>query len=185
MRLRVLRRDQVEPPGEEIWDNVANGRRGALDVSAGLPGPFNPLLYSPRIGRHVAALGEAVRYDGMLDEAMRELATLTVVVFWGAEFATQAHTRLARRAGLGEPCIDALLRGDPPPVEDRAALVTHRFVRAVVEQGHVPDGIYRDAVAALGEPGVVELTLLVGYYTLTAFTLNTFQVPAGGSDRVQ
>ena len=41
----------------------------------------------------------------------------------------------------------------------------------------------------LGESGVVELTLLVGYYTLTSFTLNTFQVPAGSaggrSDRVQ
>ena len=124
MRLRALRHDELEPPGDEIWDEVANGRRGKVDVSNGLPGPFNPLLYSPRIGRHVAALGEAVRFDGMLDDTLRELATLTVVVFWGAEFATRAHARLADQAGLSQPCIDALLCGNPPPVDDQPALVT-------------------------------------------------------------
>ena len=40
------------------------------------------------------------------------------------------------------------------------------------------DGTYEAARRALGEPGVVELTAIVGYYTLVAYTLNVFRIPA-------
>jgi 4-carboxymuconolactone decarboxylase len=42
----------------------------------------------------------------------------------------------------------------------------------------VSDARYDDALEALGEPVVVDLIALVGYYTLVAFTLNAREVPA-------
>ena len=40
----------------------------------------------------------------------------------------------------------------------------------------MPNAVYAEAVALLGEKGTVELTGLVGYYTLLALQLNTFEV---------
>ncbi len=44
--------------------------------------------------------------------------------------------------------------------------------------GHhaVPDAVYRDAVAALGERQVVELIGVLGYYALVAMTLAGFEL---------
>jgi 4-carboxymuconolactone decarboxylase len=42
----------------------------------------------------------------------------------------------------------------------------------------VPDTIYRAAVAAIGEQGVVELVGVLGYYTLISMTLNAFAIRA-------
>jgi 4-carboxymuconolactone decarboxylase len=41
----------------------------------------------------------------------------------------------------------------------------------------VSDAVFQRARALLGEKGVVDLTGLVGYYTLLALTLNAFEVP--------
>ena len=56
------------------------------------------------------------------------------------------------------------------------------FSSTLLEQHGVPDPIYRAAVAALGEQATVELIGVLGYYTLVAMTLNTFEIepPANG-----
>ena len=49
--------------------------------------------------------------------------------------------------------------------------------------GRVTDEQYRSAVLDLGERAVVELVALLGYYTMVAFTLNVFEIPAPGGGR--
>jgi 4-carboxymuconolactone decarboxylase len=41
----------------------------------------------------------------------------------------------------------------------------------------VPREIYDDAVAQFGVAGVVELTALIGYYTMVSMTLNAHEIP--------
>ena len=177
MRLPALSYPELEPSAKELWDDIVQGRRGAVNVAGGLPGPFNALLYSPRIGGHVAALGDAIRFDGVLDDTLRELAIVIVAAFWGAEFAVQTHARLAQGANVDQRCIDAIVRGQRPPLERPVECAVHDFTRAVLEHGGTPEAVYEPAVRFLGESGVVELTALIGYYSLVSFTLNVFEVP--------
>jgi 4-carboxymuconolactone decarboxylase len=41
----------------------------------------------------------------------------------------------------------------------------------------VQERTFANAVATVGDAGVVDLTGLVGYYSMVAMTLNAFQVP--------
>ena len=59
----------------------------------------------------------------------------------------------------------------------------YEFAAAVVADGRVTDEQYRAAVLDLGERAVVELVALLGYYTMVAFTLNVFDIPAPGGSR--
>ena len=56
-----------------------------------------------------------------------------------------------------------------------------RIVYEVATQMHrdhrIGDRTYAEAVALLGEAGMVELVGILGYYTLISMTLNAFQVP--------
>ena len=56
---------------------------------------------------------------------------------------------------------------------DRAVVA---FVRELLRTGRSGDAAYAAARALLGEKGTVELTGLVGYYSLLAMQLNVFQV---------
>jgi hypothetical protein len=47
-----------------------------------------------------------------------------------------------------------------------------------VFSGQVCDETYAAATEALGEQKLVDLTVLAGYYTLTAYILNAYRVPA-------
>jgi 4-carboxymuconolactone decarboxylase len=51
----------------------------------------------------------------------------------------------------------------------------------------VPREIYADAVAQFGVAGVVELTALIGYYTMGSMTLNAHEIPLpeGGAEPLE
>ena len=46
----------------------------------------------------------------------------------------------------------------------------------LIDQQRVSDQSYAKAVELLGEAGVVELAILLGYYTLVSMSLNVFEV---------
>ena len=55
--------------------------------------------------------------------------------------------------------------------------MVYNFARELLDEHRVSDNLYAEAVELLGETGVVELVILLGYYTLVSMTLNVFEVP--------
>ena len=87
------------------------------------------------------------------------------------------HARLAAEAGVADDVIEAIGIGTDPTFGDPDEAAVYTFTRELLATGDVSAQTYSAAVAALGDTGVVELTLLVGYYCLISFTLNAFEVP--------
>ena len=59
--------------------------------------------------------------------------------------------------------------------EDESAVV--QFTQELNRFKSVSDATYASALKRLGERTVVELTALVGYYTMVAMTLNSHEIP--------
>lgn len=183
-RLPIIQPNDFSPAQQRIFDSITGGKRSAvsstgspLTAEGGLRGPFNALLYSPVIGDAVQRVGEAVRFEGTLPAQLRELAILTVAAEWQANFEWWAHERIAREVGLDGAIIDGVKAGVLPDDAEPEQRMVYAFAREVIEQHHVSDEHYTAAVAMLGQAAVVELVLLMGYYTLIAMTLNVFTVP--------
>ena len=183
-RLPIIQPQAFTPAQQRIFDSITGGKRSAVSVTGspltsdgGLRGPFNALLYSPAIGDAVQRVGEAVRFEGTLSPQLRELAILTVAAEWQAHYEWWAHERIARDVGVGEALIAGVKAGALPASADPQEQMIHAFAREVIEHHHVSDDRYAAAVATFGETAVVELVLLLGYYTLIAMTLNVFAVP--------
>jgi 4-carboxymuconolactone decarboxylase len=80
---------------------------------------------------------------------------------------------------MAEPIIAAVRGGARPDGLDPRCAAIHDFSFELLRtSGRVADETYEAARRALGEPAVVELTAIVGYYTLVAYTLNVFRIPA-------
>jgi 4-carboxymuconolactone decarboxylase len=170
-RLPERTREGLDEAGKAVWDRIASGARG------GVGGPFLALLGSPELCARVEQVGVFIRYECGVPMRLRELAILCVGQHWKADYEWFAHAPIAEKQGVPPAVIRAVGTGAAEiPFDSDADRTVVAFVRALLRTGQVPDAEFAAAQALLGEKGTVELTGLVGYYTLLAFQLNTFGV---------
>ncbi len=182
-RLPVLKPDSLNPDQKALYDKIAGDkrrqktRRFKMTVGDGtLTGPFNALLFSPKVGDAVQQLGGALRFDSSLPGHLRELAILMVAARWRANYEWYAHAPIAAREELDDAIIEAVKTGEVPDQAPDDVLNIHRFVSELVETRRVSAETYQDTLEVIGEQGLVELISVVGYYSLLAGLLNTFEI---------
>jgi 4-carboxymuconolactone decarboxylase len=184
-RLPELRRDQLSPDAQAVWDAIV-GTRGSQLVTAGggLAGPFNAFVHAPDVGRGLTDLGATLRFGTSIERRLSEVAIITVGARWQAEFEWWAHARMAREHGVPDAVVDAIGRGEDPPFAAGDERTVYAVASQLAQTGHVTADAYDAARDLLGDTGLVELVALCGYYTLISFLLNAFEVPlplgAGG-----
>jgi 4-carboxymuconolactone decarboxylase len=182
-RLPVLRPAELSAEQRALYAEINSSRRTAnprliplTDEAGGLTGPFNAMLFAPRLGGALQALGAAVRFQTALPARVREMAILAVAQAWDSGYERYAHEAIGRAAGLTEDELAALRAGDEldlaEPVE-RAALAA---ARALARRRDLDDAEFAAAEAALGASALVELSTLVGYYMSIALLLRVFRV---------
>lgn len=186
-RMPDLRPEALDEAQRGLHERIAGGDR-ARDASfrlteddGSLVGPFNTLLLSPVVGDAVQSVGAAIRFGCGLSSLVREVAILSVAAHRRSPFEWWAHEPIARRAGLTVAQIAALKAGETPGLEDDAATAAYAFSQALIAGGRPDDATFEAAREALGLDGVMELVTLVGYYTLLAQLMETFDVgvPSG------
>ena len=178
-RLSDLRRDELDPAGQDVWDKIV-GSRGEQLVGAdggALVGPFNAFVHAPDVGRRLSSLGAALRFGTSIERRLTEVAIITVGARWKAEFEWWAHARMAREHGVPEAVVAAIGRGEEPPFAADDERTVYAVARELADVGQVSQASYDAARDLLGEAGMVELVSLCGYYTLISFLLNAFAVP--------
>ena len=168
---------------QRLFKSITGGKRGEgrapedlLNSEGGMSGPFNAWLRSPMLGEAAQRVGETVRFESVLPPQLRELAILVVAAKWKAQYEWWAHERIARREGLDEGVIESVKAETPPDFSNSTESVVYNFARELLDEHRVSDHLYDEAVELLGETGVVELVILLGYYTLVSMTLNVFEV---------
>lgn len=161
----------LSPEQQRVQDAIVSGPRGVVE------GPVGIWLHSPEFADLAQNLGRYCRFDSPVPRRLLEIAILVTAATWRAKFEWWAHSRMARDAGVADAVIDAIYEGREPEFEREDEAVVHAFARALHDERRVPDDLYARAVGVLGERGVVDLTGVLGYYTLVSMTLNVFEVP--------
>ena len=185
MRLPVLSSEEMTPEQLDLYRAILGGPRGQgpravllASGAGGLAGPFNAMLYAPPVGHALQELGAAIRFRSQLAPRIREMAILVVAQAWDSGYERASHEPIGREAGLTEPEIEALGAGADPGFADKQEQVAYSVVRALTgPAADLDDEEYDTAVAVLGEPALVELSALVGYYATLALQLRIFRVP--------
>ena len=150
----------------QVWD-----RHPAPSAPCSTPGS----AALPTAGLPVAQLGEQLRFFGTLDDSLREMVTLTVAAHWGAAFEFWAHAKAAKSAGLSDEIIGALREGTKPLLSDQDLLV-YSVVRDLLQARGIEDTVYGELNALLGESALVELVMVVGYYSMVCISMRAFAI---------
>lgn len=169
--------EHMDADQRRVYDATVAGRRGTA------PANVMAWLRSPELADRAQQLGEFVRYSTTLPPRLSELAILVVARHWTSQYEWAVHRAEALEAGLAEGIIDDIAARRAPQCSEPDERAVYEFAAALMTRCQVPSGLYARAVAVIGEKGVVELVGLLGYYTLVAMTLNTFEIePPPGSE---
>lgn len=71
-----------------------------------------------------------------------------------------------------------MISGHPVSFDDERQQVVYELASTLVVPRYVPLGLYRRANALLGDAGIVDVTVLIGWFTAVSMTLAAFDVPA-------
>jgi 4-carboxymuconolactone decarboxylase len=154
-----------------VYDAVVSGPRGVVR------GPLRAALHNAELADKWQQLGALLRYRTSLPSRLSELAILTTARHWDCQFEWYAHEPEALRGGLGPAVIEAIKHRQVPTFENADEWVVHRYTVELHEKHEVDSDTYSRAVEQLGVVGVVELTALIGYYTMVAMTLIAHEIP--------
>lgn len=167
------------PAAESMNDAQRAAAQALLDgPRKGVYGPFLPLLRSPELLERVAKVGEYLRFGSVLDARVRELVTCAAARHVGNQFEWLMHAPLAAQAGVAAAALEALRVGARPrdlAADEECAL---DFAHELLRTHGASDPTYAAALARFGEQGLVELTTLVGYFTMVNWLMNVARTPA-------
>ena len=173
-------RERMPLPAREAMTDDQRAAAQALTDGPrkGVYGPFLPLLRSPQLLDRVARVGEHLRFGGVLEPRVRELATCIAARHVGNQFEWHMHAPLAVQAGVDPLAIDALRQGARPQALAADEALVHDFATELLHTHGCSEPTYERAVAQFGEAGVVELTTLLGYFVMVSWLMNVAHTPA-------
>jgi len=113
---------------------------------------------------------------GALPPVLRELAILRVGQMAGANYEWAHHVPIAKQVGVSDAQIADLDGWEASTHFDEQQRAVLRYVERVAAAEEPSDEAFAELRTHLGEPEVVELTLVVGYWGLVARFLVALQV---------
>lgn len=154
--------DPMENPSPEVqqlYQELASKRNGFAD------GFYRVLLHYPDLARHVAALGQFIRFeDRTLPAKMRETIIMATAHGIGADFVWAKHLEPSKDAGIKAETLDAIRTDAASEIGDADLRVPLGIARAVAN-GTVVSDADRDAmIAQCGMQGFVEAVVVAAFY---------------------
>lgn len=175
----VMTQDRLPPIPPER--QTADQRKAAEAFRAGRKqdvfGPFVPLLRSPDAMLRVMAMGDYFRFKTLFGTRLNELIILITARHFTQQYEWAFHYPIAIDAGLSRDLIGAIADGRRPAGMSGDEEMIYEFCTELLHNNSVSDPTYARIVKRWGEPGVMELVGVVGYYTFQSMVLNTARTP--------
>jgi 4-carboxymuconolactone decarboxylase len=154
---------------------TGDARRDGVRLSdsgdEGLPGPFEILLRSPRLGSDLARMGGRFEVQSALTPKVRELLICLVAAKRASTFEWEAHVPLATSVGVASHQLTAI-REDGPILGLSGEEDAHvQLATALLDHMELDESRRSVLLEVLGEERAAEVAILVGYYELLAHVL--------------
>jgi 4-carboxymuconolactone decarboxylase len=166
------------PPAQ--YTEEQNRAAAAFEAARKVPvfGPFEPLMYSPKLMSQARAMGDYLRYRSALSSRLSELVILLTARAWTQDYEWSVHYPIGLKAGINKTVADDIAAGRRPTMMSLDEETVFDFASELLANKQVSDATFQRAKLRLGAKGVVDMTGIVGYYTLLAMQLNVAQYPA-------
>ena len=170
-RTPILTRDQVPEELREAFDHETANSGGVV-----ASGPGSAMIHSAEMRRRANHLVFYLREASVLPKKLQELIMIITARSMDCLFIWNAHAAGARREGISDAFVDALRDKKPlPPLPPDEQLVAD-YVLQSFKDHRVNQSIFDAVMKEYGARGATEISTWMGYYTMLAFNVNSFEV---------
>jgi 4-carboxymuconolactone decarboxylase len=170
-RIPLFPLEHMTEEQRRVYDTVVSGPRGVV------VGPLRAALHRPELADKWQQFGEILRYRTSLPPRLSELAILVTARHWTSQLEWQQHAPAALKGGLAKEIVEAIRTGQRPAFVNEDEKAVFEFSFELHNTKAVQDSTYQRTLGFIGVQGIVELTALIGYYTMVAMTLIAHEVP--------
>ena len=168
-RLRSLEREDLAPAYRHVYDDIAASR-------GDVPPNYKVLLHSPQAASRMAALGAYVRFEAPVPARIKALALLTTARETAGNYVWTMNQPHAGTAGLTEDVITAIRERRAPASLAPEDAVIVQFTLELLTQHRIAETTFRAVQQQLGDAGVVDLLLFIGYYSSLSHALSALEI---------
>jgi alkylhydroperoxidase family enzyme len=167
--------DTLSPADRAVFDHVAavrahsDGRPHQSEV-------YLRMFNNPGVAARVSALGEQIRFEGVLPGDARELAILRYAGRIHAGYEWSHHQRPAHLEGIDDATITAVTQGEVPADLPPATRAVLRAVDSVAALKSIPEADQNTIVEAYGTAGAVEIVAICGLYATMSYMCAAFDI---------
>ena len=169
--------EDTHPELADIIGQIRGARRGRL-INV-----YKLLLHSPALAESWFAHNNAVRWKTMLEGRLRELVIIRIAYLTRVSYIVGQHVpNLALQEGLTLEECEALKNWEPSTLfgaRDRAAL---HYADSMTRDIQVPDAVFAGLKPHFDERGIVELTVLMGFYNMHARVMQALEIDPESPD---
>ncbi len=169
-RIPLVSEASMTEAQRRVYDAMMSGPRRSPPV-----GPLAAAMHRPDLAEKWSELGLVLRFNSSFEPRLREFVILLTGRYWDCQFEWFSHEAEARKAGLSEQTIETLRHGGSTfQAADEQAISD--YATELLRSHRASDPAYRRILASYGTAGIVELTALIGYYSMVALTLNAHEI---------
>jgi len=178
--------DRMPPIPREQWTDAQAkaaeefARMRGQDVF----GPFALMLRSPEVMLRAAAMGDYMRYRTSLPPSLNEFIILLTARHWSQQFEWYVHQPAALKAGLSERIVNAIAEGRRPATMSADETIVYDFTTELFRHQQISDQTYAKARERFGEPGIIDMVGVAGYYAFLSMMMNVARTSVPDSSTV-
>ena len=164
--------DKMSPAMQEAFE-FTKMLRGQV------PGPHKIWVANPTLSKTIVPTGKYYQTESSLSKQEIEIATNIINAQWRAAYSNYEHEKISEEKGhLPAEKVEALIAGLPTSFDDPRQQIVYELASTLAAQRIVPTGLFKRAKDLLGEAGIVDVTVLMGWFTMVSLTLMAFDVPS-------
>jgi alkylhydroperoxidase family enzyme len=166
---------RIPPLPPEQWDDLQRELLGRI-VQGPTVNIYATVARHPELLDRMTALGRALRGQGL---PVRDREILILRTGWRcqSEYEFAQHRRLAMAADMTEEDIRRIIEGPDAAGWDPFELVLCQAADEVHDDGCISDATWARLAKVYDEQQLIQATMLIGYYHLVSFVLNSLGVP--------
>ena len=168
-----------ETPTDRMSLEMKDAYDFTMKLRGQVPGPHKIWLANAKLSKTIVPTGYYYQKESTLAKAEIEIVTNLTNSRWLAAYSNYEHETIAEKQGhLPPEKVEAIIAGLPTSFEDPRQQIVYELASTLAQPRVVPRGMYQRAKKLLGDAGIVDVTVLMGWFTAVSLTLMAFDVPS-------
>ena len=171
-----------ETPVAEMSPEMKDAFDFTVKLRGQVPGPHKIWVANPTLSRTIVPTGNYYQKQSSLTKAEIEIVTNIINGRWRAAYSNYEHEKIGEAAGHLDPeKTEALIANLPTSFDDPREEIVYKLATTLAQPRVVPTGLFKKAQALIGDKGIVDVTVLMGWFTAVSLTLMAFDVPSNAT----